>query len=126
MKAVHALPAFREENTFADHVREVVDRCGVPKKAIAADLDLSPSEFSMKLSGYEGRGIHIDALPGLLDSIPVAFAEEIVAALVERIEERKRPTEVRKQELLTRIAHAQDETTRLLTELKIFEKGRGR
>ena len=53
-------------DNLMDCVQHVVQTCGKPPKHIAADLELSPSQFSMMLSGYEGRHFPMAKLPDLI------------------------------------------------------------
>ena len=58
--------------TLMDVVRAACDphACGRLKKQIAADMDLSPTEFSRALSEGGDRPLKADDLPRLLDAIP--------------------------------------------------------
>lgn len=53
---------------FLDCIRASVYGCGKPFKAIAADLDMSPSALSQKLSDNADTNFALRRLPDLLNS----------------------------------------------------------
>lgn len=54
--------------TLMDVIRNDVENCGKLKKQIAAEMDMSPSEFSRVLAGNpsDPRNFIIDMLPGFI------------------------------------------------------------
>ena len=116
VKGIHGL----HDRSLVDVVRLAFDQCGLQKKVLAPVLDLSPSDLSMRVSGYEGRGLHLDHLDLFCRSeeVPVRCVETIADYFETVVDHRHKSVEQLERDVLEKIERNQSELPRLVAELR--------
>jgi len=91
--------------TLMDMVRSVAGHCGKPHKAIAADMDLSPSELSRKLSENpdDSRRLNVRELEAFITSTGDRGLD-VIYWLIERFLERPQARQDRAANELLKMA----------------------
>jgi hypothetical protein len=111
-----AAKAFR---TIREAIHHTATACGVPMKALAADLDYSPSDLSMRTTlAEDARAFPAD--DRLIRLQELTGDHSILATMADRLGYEVRPKADRYPELLQRLTSRLDEIHSEFAQLKIM------